>query len=294
MRIIDRINAISLAKKRSKESNDDSGIASGFFYSFEFFPPKVRDLKHVYELALSVFFFGTICDHQLFVAPTCSIYELCHVLNIIKKTEKGLDNLLLRIDRMVTRLNPLFIDVTWGTNTQHKSLLIASHVQRYCGVDALLHLTCVDMTRGRMTEILNQCKYCGINNILVLRGDSAPSSGNSNNGMAKSQSKMLPTTTEQTTEEGFPYAIDLVKFIREKHGDYFSIAVAGHPDGRHRGISSTNSSEVDIDEDISYLKTKIFAGADYIITQFFYDADAFISFVTKCRNRGITCPIIPG
>jgi methylenetetrahydrofolate reductase (NADPH) len=147
-----------------------------------------------------------------------------------------------------------------------------------------------------MTEILNQCKYCGINNILVLRGDSAPSSANSNNGLAKSQSKMLmlPTTTEQTTEEGFPYAIDLVKFIREKHGDYFSIAVAGHPDGRHRGVSSTNSSEVDIDEDISYLKTKIFAGADYIITQFFYDVDAFISFVTKCRNQGITCPIIPG
>lgn len=197
---------------------------------------------------------------------------------------------------MVTRLNPLFIDVTWGTNTQHKSFLIASHVQRYCGVDALLHLTCVDMTRGRMTEILKQCKYCGINNILVLRGDSPTNSGNSHNGLSKSQTKLWPktVTADQTAEEGFPYAIDLVKFIREKHGDYFSIAVAGHPDGRQRGVNSTNSSEVDIDEDIAYLKTKILAGADYIITQFFYNVDAFISFVNKCRIQGITCPIIPG
>jgi 5,10-methylenetetrahydrofolate reductase len=52
MRIIDRINAISIAKKRSKESNDESGIASGFFYSFEFFPPKVRDVKQLYKLAI--------------------------------------------------------------------------------------------------------------------------------------------------------------------------------------------------------------------------------------------------
>jgi methylenetetrahydrofolate reductase (NADPH) len=220
---------------------------------------------------------------------------LSRFVKIKKKTEKGLDNLLLRIDRMVSRLNPIFIDVTWGTNTQHKSFLIASHVQRYCGVDALLHLTCVDMTRGRMIEILNQCKYCGINNILVLRGDSAPTNA-SNTVVTKGRKENSWTSSEvEGNDEGFQYAIDLVKFIREKHGDYFSIAVAGHPDGRHRGAnSSSTSSEVDIDEDIVYLKEKIVAGADYIITQFFYDIDAFISYVTKCRSQGITCPIIPG
>jgi methylenetetrahydrofolate reductase (NADPH) len=62
----------------------------------------------------------------------------------------------------------------------------------------------------------------------------------------------------------------------------------------HCENSSSTSSEVDIDEDIAYLKEKIVAGADYIITQFFYDINSFISYVTKCRSHGITCPIIPG
>ena len=179
--------------------------------------------------------------------------------------------MLLRIDRMVSRLNPLFIDVTWGAggSTQNKSFVVASHVQRYCGVDVLLHLTCTEMTRDRMAAILSQCKYCGIQNILVLRGDPA-----------RGLEKWTPM------EGGFEYAIELVRYIRELHGDYFCIAVAGHPEGH----SSSNS----VDEDLVYLKEKVDFGADYIITQFFYDTDAFITYVRKCRESGITCPIIPG
>merc|ERR1740124_344943 len=65
------------------------------------------------------------------------------------KTEAGLDNLLTRIDRMSNRMEPLFIDVTWGASgsTSAQSLFLASHAQRYCGVDVLLHLTCAGMTR---------------------------------------------------------------------------------------------------------------------------------------------------
>mmetsp|Transcript_13554 Transcript_13554/g.19441 ORF Transcript_13554/g.19441 Transcript_13554/m.19441 type:complete len:609 (+) Transcript_13554:143-1969(+) len=191
---------------------------------------------------------------------------------------------------MVSRLNPMFIDVTWGAHTQNKSFLVASHVQRYCGVDVLLHLTCTEMTHGRMTEILNQCKYCGINNILVLRGDS-----NGSPPIKQGQTQWNPSGETEDSNKTFQYAIDLVRFVRERHGNYFSIAVAGHPEGRVRGPSFTTRTNLDVIEDeITYLKEKIDAGADYIITQFFYDVQAFISYVKKCRSYGITCPIIPG
>ena len=76
------------------------------------------------------------------------------------KTEAGLDNLLTRIDRMSTRLDPLFVDVTWGESgsTSVRSMAVASHAQRYCGVDVLLHLTCTGMTKDQLAAVLRQAK----------------------------------------------------------------------------------------------------------------------------------------
>jgi methylenetetrahydrofolate reductase (NADPH) len=88
------------------------------------------------------------------------------------KTEFGLDNLLARIERM-SHLNPLFMDITWGASgsTSARSMQLASFIQRYCGVDALLHITCTGMTREQIALILQQARSCGIQNILALRGD---------------------------------------------------------------------------------------------------------------------------
>ena len=84
----------------------------------------------------------------------------------------------------------------------------------------------------------------------------------------------------------FSHAIDLIKYIRARFGDYFDIGVAGYPEG--------HPEATDIDSDIRYLKEKLEAGATFVITQMFYDVEMFLEWVTKCRNIGIDAPIIPG
>lgn len=87
-------------------------------------------------------------------------------------------------------------------------------------------------------------------------------------------------------EGGFNNAIDLVKYIRQQYGDYFGIAVAGHPEG--------HIDNPDKEDDLRHLKAKVDAGADLIVTQLFYDVDTFLNFVEQARAIGITCPILPG
>ncbi|GMH48704.1 hypothetical protein TrRE_jg6171 [Triparma retinervis] len=186
------------------------------------------------------------------------------------KTEAGLDNLYERIDRM-KELEPLFIDVTWGAGggTERETVAIASYAQQYCGLDVLMHLTATGLTRDQVKRALETAKDAGVQNILALRGDAG-----------KGQS------TWTAHPDGFKNATELVRFIRSEYGDYFGIAVAGHPEGHIDGSG--------IDSDLVFLKEKIDAGADFIITQFFYDIDVFINYVDKCKAAGIDCPIIPG
>eukprot|EP00980_Cylindrotheca_fusiformis_P004703 scaffold993_cov110-Cylindrotheca_fusiformis.AAC.13 len=190
------------------------------------------------------------------------------------KTEPGLDNLLTRIERMTQRLDPLFIDITWGSSgsTSARTLHLASHAQRFFGVDVLMHLTTTGMTRDALLGVLKQARTSGIQNLLVLRGD--------------------PPRGKRSWEPGdvsggyCDRAIDLVKLIRDTHGDYFGIAVAGHPE--------KHPSSQTVADEMVHLKEKVSAGADFIITQFFYDVVVFKTFVKQCRDSGIKCPIIPG
>ncbi len=234
-RIIDKINqrrqkrALLVASHHNNESLQHDDVSPGWYYSFEFFPPK---------------------------------------------TEPGLDNLLTRIDRMTRRLDPLFIDVTWGSegSTSARTMSVASQAQRYFGVDVLMHLTTTGMTRENLVSILDQAKACGVHNILVLRGD--PTRGKRSWG-------------PNDVSGGYcDRAIDLVRLIRELHNDYFGIAVAGHPEG--------HPSSASLKEEIQHLKEKIEAGADFIISQFFYSVTAFVDYVKQCRSHGIKCPIMPG
>jgi len=87
-------------------------------------------------------------------------------------------------------------------------------------------------------------------------------------------------------DDGFRHAVDLVRLIREEHGDYFGICVAGYPEG-HVEAQAYKA-------DLGFLKAKVDAGADLVISQLFYDADVFLRFVDDCRAVGIECPIIPG
>lgn len=189
-------------------------------------------------------------------------------------TEPGLDNLLTRIDRMARRLDPLFINVTWGGggSTAARSMAIASHAQKYLGLDVMLHLTTEGATRDDIARALDQARSSGICNILALRGD--PPRG------------QRSWSIGETSGPDCPRAIDLVRLIRELHGDYFCVAVAGHPEG--------HPSSTAPEDELVHLKEKLDAGADIVLTQFFYDTGLFLDFVRRCRAAGISCPILPG
>ena len=186
------------------------------------------------------------------------------------KTAPGLVNLYDRVERM-SKLGPTFLDITWGAggSTADLTFEIATSLQNLIGVETQMHLTCTDMNRKTIADVLEQTRDKGIQNILALRGDPLQ-------GSAQWQSRDMR----------FRHAIDLVRFIREEHGDYFGVGVAGHPEGHIEAESYRT--------DLEFLKEKVDAGADMVLSQLFYDADLFLRFVEDCRDIGIECPIIPG
>ncbi|KAJ1434432.1 FAD-linked oxidoreductase-like protein [Ochromonadaceae sp. CCMP2298] len=234
------------------------------------------------------------------------------------KTEAGVENLYQRMDRM-TSLQPLFVDITWGAGgcTKDLTMAICEYTQTYFGIDALMHLTCTNLTIGEIKRILQSAREAGIQNILALRGD--PPKG---------------AIAWEPTPGGCETAIDLVRLIRKEHGDYFCIAVAGFPEGHPQsnlarksgalregsmgggtasasctiisgaagasedagapGSSSGVFSQAGMEQDLQYLKQKVEAGADFVLTQFFYEPQVFVDFQTRCLELGLSCPIIPG
>lgn len=123
-----------------------------------------------------------------------------------------------------------------------------------------------------------QVKAEGIQNILALRGD--PPKGSS---------------TFEAVEGGFSCALDLVKYIRAEYGDHFGVTVAGYPEA-HPDVIKEDPEEQKAAHaaDLRYLKQKVDAGGEVVVTQLFYDVELFLKFVADCRDIGITCPIIPG
>ena len=186
------------------------------------------------------------------------------------KTDFGLDNLYSRIDRMAS-LQPAYIDITWGAggSTADRTLEMSKTIQKYFGLEVMMHLTCTNMPVSSINKVLVDVQENGLSNILALRGD--PPEGN---------------VEWEKHEQGFKYGIDLVRFIRKEFGDDFFLGVGGYPD--------SHQEQSDIDLDISYLKEKVDAGSDIVVTQLFYDVDKFLVFRDKCSTIGIHVPIIPG
>ncbi|KAF9973915.1 hypothetical protein BGZ73_002814 [Actinomortierella ambigua] len=186
------------------------------------------------------------------------------------KTTAGVQNLYDRMERMYN-LGPEFIDITWnagGASSDLTTELVAT-AQSVYGLETCMHLTCTNMPREKIDIALKAAKACGNQNILALRGD--PPRG---------QEEWV------SCDNGFSYASDLVAYIREHYGDYFSIGVAGYPEGHLDSPSK--------EEDFKWLKHKVDQGADFIVTQLFYDTGLFLKWVKECRAYGITCPILPG
>ena len=168
-------------------------------------------------------------------------------------------------------LGPEFVDVTWGAGgtTSDLTMEICQTAQSVYGLETSMHLTCTNMPKEKIDLALRDAKEAGLQNILALRGD--------------------PPRGQQDwvqCDNGFRYAVDLVRYIRQEYGDYFCVAVAAYPEG--------HLDNADKDLDLQYLKEKVDAGADYIVTQLFYDVDLYLAWIEKVRAAGITIPIIPG
>ncbi|KAF9030677.1 methylenetetrahydrofolate reduct [Hymenopellis radicata] len=189
------------------------------------------------------------------------------------RTDQGFENLLARISRLAA-LKPLAVSITWGAggSTRDRSLDLAGITQKEYHIDTLLHLTCTNMLQGMVDDALNAARSRGIQNILALRGDPP-----------KGKEEWIPI------DPRFQHGVDLVSYIRSSSqlSSHFCIGVAGYPDG-HPDTSNDEDTELD------YLKAKVDAGADFIVTQLFYDVDQFLRWKDKARAKGITVPIIPG
>lgn len=159
--------------------------------------------------------------------------------------------------------------------------ICAAIMHRY-GVDAVPHLICGGFTKEETENVLIDLNFLDINNVLALRGDARKFDG-----------KFIPE------KDGHPYALDMVKQIQDmNNGKYlddniengektnFCIGIAGYPE---KHFEAPN-----LESDLDFAKQKVEAGANYIVTQMFFDNKYYFEFVDKCRAMGINVPIVPG
>jgi methylenetetrahydrofolate reductase (NADPH) len=168
------------------------------------------------------------------------------------------------------RLGPSFISVTYGAggSTRVNTLRIVDRIRREHGIEAAHHLTCVGSTREMLAEIIEQTRALGVENLLALRGD--PPKGQA---------------TFTAVEGGFSYAVDLIRFIKERAD--FCVGAACYPEGH------VECSDKRLDWDRA--AAKVAAGADFLISQLFYDWDDFLKMEDYLRHkRGVKVPIVPG
>ncbi|CAM2060912.1 5,10-methylenetetrahydrofolate reductase [Desulfovibrionales bacterium] len=167
-------------------------------------------------------------------------------------------------------LKPLFVSVTYGAggSTQSNTLELVTKLRARLGVVPMAHLTCMGANRGSIQCFLDSLVASGVDNVLALRGD--PPQG---------QMRIVSNSEE------FQHALDLVLFIRQEYPQ-LGIGVAAYPE-KHPEIQT-------LEDDLGYLKLKLDMGADFAITQLFFDNRHYFEFVARARARGISRPIVPG
>lgn len=186
------------------------------------------------------------------------------------KTDEGDRNLLEKYVPALAQTKPDYCSVTYGAggSTRDKTLMIVDRLQREHGLTALAHLTCVNHTQEEVRAVLEKIRALNCKNILALRGD-PPGGGEF-----------------RKTPGGFEFTSELVQFTRAQNG--FSIGVAGFPEGH---IANKNGKL----DDWAHLKEKVDAGADFVLTQLFFDNADFLEFRDHLTKKlGVRVPVVPG
>ncbi len=185
-----------------------------------------------------------------------------------KKDEEW--ELLFKTITALSPLNPSYVSVTYGAggSTRSRTHDLVTKIQQETGLTVVSHLTCISSDTDETGTILQNYRENGINNVLALRGDKPA-------GMASIEDAI----------KDFPHAIDLVRFIKTNYPD-IGVGVAGFPEGHPETPNRM--------KEIEYLKEKVDAGADYIVTQLFFDNRDYFDFAERCQIAGITVPIIAG
>jgi methylenetetrahydrofolate reductase (NADPH) len=201
---------------------------------------------------------------DLYVRPALSI----SVEFFPPKTDKGDDSLFKEIE-ILKEIRPAFCSVTYGAGggTRERTVELVDRVRRKFGIEVMCHLTLVGQSKDEVRGVLAELKRRGIENIIALGGDPP-----------------RDAPDWKPHPDGFRHSIELVREAMA-HG-CFSIAVAGFPEVHPRAESR--------EADLRYLKEKVDAGADVVITQLFFDNQDFYRFVEDVRRLGVKVPIVPG
>jgi methylenetetrahydrofolate reductase (NADPH) len=184
------------------------------------------------------------------------------------KDQDGVDRLFGTVAELAP-FAPAYVSVTYGAggSTRQLTVDLVGRIQREVGIEAMAHLTCVGATQAELGSVLDQLQQKGVENVIALRGD--PPKG---------------STSFITPEGGFGHASELVGFIKQRGS--FCIAAACYPE-KHPEAASPEA-------DLAQLKRKVDAGAEFLISQLFFDNADYFAFVERARQLGITAPIIAG
>lgn len=181
------------------------------------------------------------------------------------KVTSPIDTVFTTIEAL-SELKPDYISVTYGaggSTNENRTCELTSLVKNKYGIEPLAHLTCINSTREEIDKVLENLKANSVRNILALRGD-------------------IPRDVENIGN--FNQGYELIKYIKTK--GVFNLSAACYPEG--------HVETKDLDKDIEFLKLKVEAGADHLITQLFFNNNFFYNFLNKVEQKNINLPIQAG
>ncbi len=187
------------------------------------------------------------------------------------RTDQGVAALFQAVEAL-RPLAPAYVCVTYGAggSTRARTLELVKRLKHEVEVEAMAHLTCVGSSRDELAAVLDELAGAGVHNVMALRGD--PPRGE---------------TSFTPHPDGFRFASELVAFIRSQPQRWpFCLGAAAYPEG--------HLETRDLARDVANLKVKVDAGADFLVTQLFFDNSRYFQFLERARASGIAVPVLPG